>query len=339
MPTMNGRDDMRHGSSVAPARLAASLAVVAALGGTAHAGADVGVIVTGDGAIQPQLAAQLESWLGQHGHTLVPSPLPPDAVTALVDCFATEDQGCARAVIEKRAKPSTIVYTRIDAKSNATSGARDIVLTAYLFEKGHDTLAERKACERCTDQALRTTADDLLNKLVGAGAPPGQVKLTSRPPSAKITIDGKPTGFTPLDWDLPVGRHTIAVSKPGYTTSTREVVVESNKTQPVAFELTRPTATRPDDGDRPAWPMVAVITGGALVVGGAVVALIPSKSGQQDPARVLDTRKTGLAIAVSGAAIGAVGAYFRWFRSDDARSAPVAAITSDSALVGWAGRF
>ena len=65
----------------------ASLALVLLFTAPARAGRsgsnDVGVVVVGEATMQPQLAAQLESWLRQHGHSLVPAPLPPDAINTM----------------------------------------------------------------------------------------------------------------------------------------------------------------------------------------------------------------------------------------------------------------
>ena len=318
------------------ARAALALAVVAALGAPARAGVDTGVVVTGDGAIQPQLAAQIERWLVQRGRTLVPSPLPPDAITSLIDCFATENAACARGVFEKKARPSTMVFARADARNNPANGTRDVTLTMYLFERGRDTVAARKACERCTDQALRDAADDVLVRLLGAGAAPGHVKLTSTPPGAHIAIDGVPTGVTPLDWDLAPGPHKVAMTKPGYVEATREVVVVSGRTDPVAIALARPAAP----STRPGWALPAVVAGGAMMIGGGVLIAIHQSGGPADPPRVRDTRTAGIAVGVGGVVVAAVGAYFQWFRGgDEPRSTPTAALTAGGAVVGWAGRF
>jgi hypothetical protein len=103
-------------------RLAITFALLATLASSARAGGDVGVVVTGEGSMQPQLAAQIEAWLSQHGHTLVPSPLPPEAINALVDCFVvvSQPQGCARDIFEKNAKSSTMLYARLDSRSTPT---------------------------------------------------------------------------------------------------------------------------------------------------------------------------------------------------------------------------
>src|SRR5882724_2889557 len=130
-------------------RTAITLALLIALGSPAHAGGDVGVIVTAEGAMQPQLVAQIEGWLSQHGHTLVASPLPADAIPLLIDCIAMEDKSCARNIVDQRATTPSMVYARLDTKNNATSGARDVTLTAYWLDKGHDAIRERKTCEHC----------------------------------------------------------------------------------------------------------------------------------------------------------------------------------------------
>jgi hypothetical protein len=285
--------------------------------------------------MQPQLAAQIEGWLSQHGHTLVPSPLPPEAITALVDCFALESQDCARDVIEKRARSSSIVYAHVETASN---GTRDVTLTAYWFDKGHDPVAERKTCEHCTDQSLRAIADELMKKLVG-GAEVGHVKLKSRPAGARITIDGQPIGVTPLDWDLLPGKHTIHMEKTGVQPASRAIVVVSNRTDTLAMDLV------PGDDDHDGQqrsrtiPLTLLGVGGAALIGGAVLIAIDQDPVPSAPPRIRNTAPTGTLLVATGAVAAGVGTYLMWFRSRKAASTPVAAFTSDTAYIGWLGRF
>src|SRR5262245_20203518 len=101
----------------------------------ARADRGVGVVVTGEATMQPQLVAQLETWLRTHGHDLISAPLPPDAINALIDCFVIEDQACARKVVEKRAKSKSIVFAQVNVTSGATALDRTVTLTAYWLEK------------------------------------------------------------------------------------------------------------------------------------------------------------------------------------------------------------
>jgi hypothetical protein len=316
-------------------RLPCTLAILLALGSSAQAGSDVGVVVTGEGSMQPQLAAQIENWLAQHGHTLVPTPLPPEVIPTLGDCFVLHDPlGCIRHIIETRAKTTSLIYARLETTSNPSNGTRDVTLTAYFFDKGHDAVAERKTCERCTDQALRTTADEVMKRLVG-GTAVGHVKLKSTPAGARISIDGKPIGVTPLDWDLPPGAHEIRMDKPGLEADARQIVVVSDRTDTVALELFSTGEAR---GWRRAVPLAALATGGALIVTGAVLYAIDQDDGFDQPKRIRDTAPLGIGLAIGGAVVGGIGAYL-WLRSPGPSSAPVAIITRDTAYLGWLGRF
>jgi hypothetical protein len=308
---------------------------VAAFAAPARA-AEVGVVVTGESYMQPQLVAQIESWLSQHGHTLVRAPLPPGAINSINDCFVMGDAACARDVVDKLAKSSSVLYARVDSRSNGTE-TPDLTLTAYLFAKGRDAVTERKSCPRCTDQTLRAATDDILKKLVG-GADLGHVILKSQPPGARISIDGNPPiGVTPLDWDLPPGRHTIQMDKPGRKPGTREVVVVSNRSDLVVMTL---GADEDDDHAEHSSRLVPL----SLMVGGGVVTLTGAALIAFSPGPDLKQRyyyrtwPAGIAVAAAGAVAAGVGAWL-WFRSPEMTSAPVAAVTRDAAYIGWLGRF
>jgi len=317
-------------------RTAIILALLIALGSPAYAGGDVGVIVTGEGAMQPQLRAQIESWLAQHGHTLVPSPLPSDAIPLLVDCIAMDDKGCARNIVEQHATTSSMVFARLDTKNNATSGARDVTLTAYWLNKGHDAVGERKTCEHCTDQSLRTTADEVMKKLLIGDV--GHVKLKSTPDGAKITIDGQAIGVTPLDWDLPPGKHTIQMDKAGLQPRSRDLVIVSNKTELFAMKLTPGDDEQAGSGSR-LIPIGLLAVGGALIATGIAFIAIDQDPGPFEPPKIRNSAPTGTVLVAGGAAAAGIGAYLLWFRSPKTTSIPVAAFTRDTAYIGWLGRF
>jgi hypothetical protein len=313
-----------------------ALAVLIALRSPARAdGAvgDVGVVVTGESSMQPQLTVQIGEWLSRHGHTLVPSPLPPDAITQLVDCIVISDRKCAREIVEKRARAPRVVLAQLDGR-NGGGDARDITLTAYWFDKGHDAVAERRTCERCTAQSLRLAADEMLRKLLGSGD--GHVKLKSNPPGARIVIDGQAIGVTPLDWDLPQGKHTIAMDKRGFAAASRELVVVTDRTDTLALDLA-PVAGPEGGGWKQVVPIAMVVAGGAAVVAGGVMVAIDQDPGPNEPPVIRNTGPGGVALMISGAVVGGAGA-FLLFRSSGS-SAPVAAIGHDGAYVGWVGRF
>jgi hypothetical protein len=77
---------------------------------------------------------------------------------------------------------------------------------------------------------------------VELGAPAattGGLAVTTDPPGARVTIDGRPGGTTPLELaGLPPGRYVVGVTARG-TTLQREVQVAGGVTTPVAFSLPR----------------------------------------------------------------------------------------------------
>src|SRR5438445_3323769 len=79
----------------------------------AHA-EQVGVVVTGEATLQPQVASELEVWLHTRGRTVEPAALEPSAINTLIDCFVLEDLSCARGLIDKRSKAPSVVFARID---------------------------------------------------------------------------------------------------------------------------------------------------------------------------------------------------------------------------------
>jgi hypothetical protein len=149
----------------------------------------VGVVVTSEASVQPQLAAQLESWLHDHGRHVVAGALDADATNTLIDCFVLEDLNCARAVVDKRGKSKALVFARAEITPN-DDGTRDIAITAHWFQKSHDVLAERVVCPRCNDQLLTAAVDEVMSALVHepplALAPPEPSPRPAPPPDPSL---------------------------------------------------------------------------------------------------------------------------------------------------------
>lgn len=157
---------------------------IALTAATAHAN-DVGVVVTGEATLQPPLSASLESWLRHHGHKLVSSPLEADATNALIDCFVLEDLGCARTVIERRAKAGAIVYARIEVTPGG-EGMGDVTLVGYWLQKGHEPVGERRTCPHCNAEQLANTAEDLMTALAAEPPPPAADAPKAAPAPAPV---------------------------------------------------------------------------------------------------------------------------------------------------------
>jgi hypothetical protein len=273
-----------------------SIVVLASVLTAATARAEkLGIVVTGDPSLQPQLTAQLERWLHDRGRTLVPGALEPDAINTLIDCFVLEDLGCARGVVETRARSRALLFARVEQTSNR-DGTRNVSVTGYWFQKHSEPIAERRICTSCTDGKLYETVDELM--LVLAHDPP---------PGISGVLPVAATGSAPLPAPL---------------------------VQPDA-----PPPASEQASSRRMLPYGLIGAGALGVVGGLVMIGIdedPTPHGVQRPT-YRDTATPGAVLAIAGAAAIGAGVYL-WL-ADRRGSHPVAAVSSDSAVVGWAGRF
>lgn len=293
----------------------------------------VGVVVTGEPTMQPQLVSQLQAWLKKRGYQIEPSPMPPDAVNTLVDCFVIEDDGCARAVIEKRAK-STIVYARVDLQKGGDL-ERTATLLAYWFAKGQPAAAARQFCSRCNDATLMTVTDALMNALIATtktGRRTGKLTVTSPVLGAGVRLDGKDVGQTPLyGLEVLTGPHQLVLERGTRRSEPRVVEVRADEELRLEVDVPdgRPERSRSASG-RGA-PIAMMIGGGALVAGGIALVAV-------DEDGVRDTATLGVGVGAVGAA-AAVGGYL-WYRATGRSDAPVVAGTGANGFIaGWAGRF
>lgn len=298
----------------------------------AHAGGDVGVVVTADQTTQPQVLAQVEGWLRGHGHQLVASPLPPESITKVIDCFVVEDQACARKVVEAESKTTTFVFARIDVEDNA-GGMRDVTMTAYWFERGAGVVAERRTCEKCTDARLRTTADELMSALAGASRKTvGQLQVTSSPKGASVTVDGHACGTTPLELALAPGEHQVEIAAEHHRSMIRPVTITQGQPSPLDAHLESLLPRRSKV------PYALIGGGGALLLTG-IILYATSETDTGETYQYRDTRALGATLSVAGLAVAGVGGYLWWKAGKATDSAPAVVVLPGSAYVGWAGAF
>ncbi len=303
--------------------------LLVALTATAAADADVGVVVTGDPTIQPQLAAEIEGWLRTRGHDLAPSPLPSDALTTLIDCTVIEDLSCAGKVVEDRATTTDVVFAKAKL-GESSDGKREITITAYWFERERPATTVRRTCEACTGDRLRAITRELMTALAGSSrAEVGQAALTTTPPGARVRIDGVDVGVTPLTKALPSGAHKVEVSHADAGRAERIVEVRRGERADVDFVL----AARPSR----VLPISLLSGGGALVVIGIVLLAID----EDDTGETFEYRDTGpfgATLGCAGLAVAGVGAYLL-FRDRSPESRPQVAIVPGGAVLGWGRSF
>lgn len=309
------------------------VAVVIALGlACSVARADeVGVIVTGDPGLASDVASHFERWLTQHGHTPVASPLPSDAIKAILDCVTADDSKCARGVVEKRSRSSSLVFAVVEI---ATRGSKDVTFTAYWFVKGHQAISERRVCESCTGDGWHGIADGMLSALAGSSQLAlGKLDLRSKPSGLIVVLDNTQIGVTPLERDLPVGKHTIQLTHAGRTVGSRDVEITGGETVAISIkakvELSGPAGSRLGPA--------LLLAGGVVSLGvGAVFLYYGQKGGVNEPYVYPDSTPVGIAFGAVGLGATIVGGVLL---EQASKPGPVASISPRGAYLGWLARF
>ena len=296
----------------------AAIALLALLCGAARADS-VGIVV----ASGSTLRGELETWVEVHDKKLVAAPLSPDAVRTLTDCFVIDDlRKCASGVVNARAKSDSIVFARLDGHD----------LTIYWFRKGHSPVVERRHCDNCATE-LGELVDQAMTKLAEDSAlDTGFVKLRSRPAGATVLIDGASVGATPLELDLRVGSHQVALQLDGRAVGERAISIETGQEVEIMLRA-EPVASRPPPSRL--YPEIAIGGGAAaIVLGGILIGVAEDPTGAKPTYR--NSKPFGIVLVLVGVAAAGGGGYW-FYRTTD--SGPVVAPTPGGAVVGWAGNF
>lgn len=304
------------------------LAAMFVLGLAATARAEgVGVVVTGDASIQPQLAAQVEDWLRQRGHTLVAAPLRPDALVSFMDCFVIEDLACARKIVEAEGQSPRVMFAKAELVVSGT--VRDITITAYWFEQGSDPMAARRTCSACTDATMHTTIDEVMTTLAGKQrVDVGTLELSITPSTARVRIDGKDGAAGAA---LPIGEHVVEVTADGYASERRSVTIKGGEKLAISIAL---APERP----RSKLPLVGAGAGVALAaVGVALIVTSEEDTGEKPEYR--DTRLGGIVLTSAG--VVAIAACTWWYLRSGSTpdSSPTIAMVPGGATLGWTRAF
>jgi hypothetical protein len=320
----------------APARIGASRSDEE-VGEVDKADVDVGVVVTGDASLQPQIAAHIEEWLRGHGHRVVAAPLPPDAISTMIDCFIIDGggDGCARGVVDHRARASAVVFAKADVAPTG-DGMRDIKLTAYWFQKRKESTARQRTCERCTEDRLRAETDALMTELAKSREQGrGLLRVTSSPSGAKVIVDDEPVGVTPVDYYLPPGNHQVTLMLDRHQTEQRSVAILVDDTTPLNVPMT-PTPDRP--GEHPLRRLGVGVGGLGLAALGTGIALLVIDE-DDGPARPYyrNTAPAGFVVTAAGGVALGLGAWL--LLHDKSASGAIASASRDGGYVGWFTRF
>jgi hypothetical protein len=110
------------------------------------------------------------------------------------------------------------------------------------------------------------------------------VSVTTRPPGADVTVDGKLVGQSPLRTEVEAGQHELRVSLDGYHDAAQEIAVQAGQSYDLDLPLTAlPPPPKPIAAhDAPIYKKWWFWAGAGVVAVGAT-ALVIGASGSDDP--------------------------------------------------------
>jgi PEGA domain len=314
-----------------------SIAVSALCTTTAHADDDVvGVVVIGDSSLQPRVTAYLEHWLETRHHSVLASPLSTDAVNTITNCLVLDDQKCARGVVDARSKSEAVLFARAEISKD-----KSIVINAYWFAKGHESIGERRVCEHCIGENWHSAADQMMDALTAQTFGKGHLHVESDPTGMIVLFDNVEIGLTPLDRDVPAGHHRVDLTHDGHHVGKRMVQVDANDTTDVLIKTKpEPVEAEPGGSSNGSRLVPAIVLGSgifALGVGG-VLLYYGGLGGDQQKYTYPDSTPIGIGVMAAGLGATIIGGVL-FYQAGKHNSAPVASVSHDGAYVGWITRF
>lgn len=202
-------------------------------------------------------------------------------------------------------------------------GARDYALTFELLvaDGGKQLAAIEGSCDLCGFEEavnmVEARAAVVLSTLERSHARGSALSLRTQPPGARIEIDGRDVGVTPLEVDLSAGTHRIVATKPGHLPQSLEIEAVEGVNKALEVQLL-PEPVREDPSARALTIAGAVTLGLGVATLAAGVALVVVEG---DPFRrdcqpdtdgdcrfLLGTRTGGIIAASLGGAGIAAGA-------------------------------
>lgn len=195
-------------------------------------------------------------------------------------------------------------------------------------------MAVRRVCKACTDP--RTTLDDVITSLAGKDrAARGSFELVTTPPGARVAIDGKDAGTTPLSMPLAPGTHEVVIRRGGYATQTTHVTISEGKPNKLELALE-------EESDRGPLPYL-VGAAGVAMLGTGIALYLTSEEDTGEKLMYRDTKPAGIVLSAAGAVTLGVATwlFLRSGRSSDDRpaGAPAVSIVPGAATLGWMGAF
>jgi TolB-like protein len=199
-----------------------------------------------------------------------------------------------------------------------------IVLDIVNGRTGGIVANSRERCETCgieeVAEKMALAASALRTRLEALTREPARAIVRSKPAGARVTLDGRVLGVTPLDVEIPGGEHHLALELAGHDPSDRTFTVVSGVDETLDFDLVPLPSAFPFRAA--GWTSVAT---GVVAMAAGLWALsmegqeVACSEEQKDPKRncplVYRTKTGGAALIGIGAAAASIGGVLLYFGS------------------------
>jgi hypothetical protein len=133
---------------------------------------------------------------------------------------------------------ASYLITASIAESNKTY---TLVLEIINGRTGGVLASNRERCETCgaeeAGEKMGLAASALRERLEAVSRDPARIIIRSRPAGASVLMDGRPTGVTPLDVELPGGPHHVQLTLRNHDPLSRSFTVVSSVDESLDLDL------------------------------------------------------------------------------------------------------
>ena len=166
------------------------------------------------------------------------------ATPGLAVCLQTVD---CQETLANRVAAHYVLRLHIDGLSPTSSGNKRPSVSTWRFAlvlhdvpAGAESAAAKDECINCTLPEAAQHLRDLVSQVVrdGSTRPEGTLEVVTVPAGAKVLIDGRNHGPSPVRRITLGGRHQVLVEAPGYRSERTEVTVVGEQLARVLLSLT-----------------------------------------------------------------------------------------------------
>lgn len=153
-------------------------------------------------------------------------------------------------------------------------------LSGSLFDVGAGDVAARaeESCAGCDGPRAAAKLAELTARLLqeSASKPRGRLEISSTPPGAAVSVDGRAVGVTPYQREAFTGAHAVALTRTGFTPYQGEATVEPGQTATVTATLEQAAGPEPapvalTQPPPPGRPKARLIAGGVTLGAGVIL--------------------------------------------------------------------